>query len=366
MDKAPKYYVPNQSNPSGSRAQSNSTPAPPHREPIRTNYIANQQTYSRVNPINPNSSTSHSRPVHNQVSLINIRPIPRQEMNAFNAYMREQSASSSNTQRNTSNQPNPLAKPSPQPRTPLVAPPQSSPAPRTDVPSLSQSAPTLAAASQMASVPPADPVPQEPRKQRRTELDLGLSVALEEAINAKNKYILFRLGHIYYPRFKHVISALGMPTYSELNLPGTMMEEYLKILQLSMLRQFVVNQEDWNIAFKLLGAAAFRLFYTEEMEIAASKDAAYTVTWLSFLFILKKYISILGKIGATCEQGKPLMRHRGNWVQLRRTLPQTTQHVAVERGADHVVEFVPEFRSYRSTTAVMPALVDGRTNWFNM
>ncbi|CCO28363.1 hypothetical protein BN14_02358 [Rhizoctonia solani AG-1 IB] len=270
MDKDPKYYVPNQSNPSGSGAQSNSTHAPPHREPIRTNYFANEQTYSRVNPINPNSSTSHSRPVHNQVSLINIRPIPRQEMNAFNAYMREQSASSSNTQRNTSNQPNFLAKPLPQPRTP-VAPPQSFFALRIDVPSLSQSAPTLAAATQTASVPPADPVSQEPRKQRRTELDLGLSVALEEAINAKNKHILFRLGHIYYPRFKHVLSALGMPTYSELNLPGTMMEEYLKILQLSMLRQFVVNQEDWNIAFKLLGAAAFRLFHTEEMEIAASK-----------------------------------------------------------------------------------------------
>jgi hypothetical protein len=174
----------------------------------------------------------------------------------------------------------------------------------------------------MASVPPADPVSQEPRKQRRTELDLGLSVALEEAINAKNKHILFRLGHIYYPRFKHVLSALGMPTYSELNLPGTMMEEYLKILQLSMLRQFVVNQEDWNIAFKLLGAAAFRLFHTEEMEIAASKGR----------LCLYIYIYIEAPVNTSCVvQGHHLPaidQELGSYIQFNHSDVDTTHQTS--------------------------------------
>ncbi|CAE6413709.1 unnamed protein product [Rhizoctonia solani] len=229
MDNVDNYCDPTQPILRGDYAQATGTPASPYLEQTQVNYT------------------------HDQASQFGSHTI------------REELAGSSIPQGNMNDslylpaEPLPLPLPLP----PMIVPSQPFFAPQTAValPSQSMRAPS--------PVTRPTPAPVVPPIQSCNQSTLDPIVALEEAIDAKNKLVLFRLNHVHFHGLK---GSDRMLSYPDLNLQGKMLDEYRNILQSGIPRRFVFNPEDWDTAFKSLGETGFHLFRMEELKIAAIQE----------------------------------------------------------------------------------------------
>ncbi|CAE6472036.1 unnamed protein product [Rhizoctonia solani] len=143
-------------------------------------------------------------------------------------------------------------------------------APLLQTPGIVSPQPVLA--PQATLVPQSIPLPQPPQPVSQLvfqyapppQIPLGPSKAMEAAIEAKNKLMIFRLHQIHKPSMRN---QPYLRPYSDLGLKRGQAEEYQAVVE-GGVPLFVFETADWDTAMKLLTETAFHVFRREELEKA--------------------------------------------------------------------------------------------------